>query len=366
MKMLITSGKIASELSKRKPIIDQLVKRGVELTLAGYEKNMDDVCGRVGASYAYVPMERTGLNPLSDLKTLWHYYRLIKREQYNVVHSYSVKSNIYSAIAARLAGVKRIYPTVNGLGYAFTTNDFKTKIIRFYICVMYKLAFACSHKVFIQNQDDADELVRRHVLPRKKCVVIAGSGIDLELYPAQEQQNRNTFLMATRLLVTKGVWTYVEAAKKVKQKHPEAVFQLAGGFDPNPDGIKKEELQPAIADGTIEYLGHVDNMAEALAECTVFVLPSYYREGVPHAVLEAMSTGRAVLTTDAAGCKETVNGKNGFLIEPRNAEQLAERMIWMIEHPEETEKMGTESLKYAQERFDVEVVNGMMLREMLA
>ena len=159
MKMLITSGRIASELSKRKPIIEQLVKRDVELTLAGYEKNMDDVCGQVGAFYAHVPMQRTGLNPLSDIKTLWHYYRLIKRERYDVVHSYTVKSNIYSAIAARLAGVKAIYPTVNGLGYPFTTNDFKTKIIRLYICMMYKLAFACARKVFIQNQDDADELI---------------------------------------------------------------------------------------------------------------------------------------------------------------------------------------------------------------
>lgn len=364
MKMLIASGHISSELNKRKLLVEQVVKRGVHLTLAGYEKDVRDACAKAGASYTCIPMERTGLNPLSDVKTLWHFYKLIKRERYDVVHSYTVKPNLYSAIAARLAGVKEIYPTVNGLGYAFTGNDLKTKLIRTYICFMYKLAFSCARKVFIQNQDDADELVRRHVLPREKCVVIAGSGIDLEQYPMQEQRNKNTFLMATRLLATKGVWTYVEAAKVVKQKHPEVVFQLAGGYDPNPDGIQEPDLQPVIADGTIEYLGHVNNMAEALAECTVFVLPSYYREGVPHAILEAMSTGRAVLTTDAPGCKETVNGKNGFLIQPKNADQLAERMIWMIEHPEETEKMGLESRKYAQERFDVTIVNGMMMEQM--
>ena len=363
MKMLIASGHISSELNKRKLVVEQVVKRNVELTLAGYEKSVD-AAAQAGATYTCVPMERTGLNPLSDLKTLRHFYRLIKREQYDVVHSYTVKPNLYSAVAARLAGVKEIYPTVNGLGYAFTGNDMKTKLIRAYICFMYKLAFGCARKVFIQNQDDANELVKRHVLPREKCVVIAGSGIDLTEYPMQAQRNKNTFLMATRLLATKGFWTYMEAAKIVKQKHPEAVFQLAGGFDPNPDGIKEPDLQPFIDDGTIQYLGHVSNMAEALAECTVFVLPSYYREGVPHAILEAMSTGRAVLTTDAPGCKETVNGKNGFLIQPKNANELAERMIWMIEHPEETEQMGLESRKYAQERFDVAIVNGMMLEQM--
>ena len=247
MKMMITSGNISSVLNKRKLLVEQLVKHDVDLTLAGYERNVDDACTCAGVSCAYVPMTRSGLNLLGDLKTLCHFYRLIKRERYDVVHSYTVKPNIYSAIAARLAGVKAIYPTVNGLGYAFTTNDFKTKLIRLYICMMYKLAFACSRKVFIQNQDDADELVRRHVLPREKCVVIAGSGIDLEQYPFQKQRNQHTFLMATRLLVTKGVWTYVEAAKIVKQKYPEAVFQLAGGFDPNPDGIKEEQLQSVIS-----------------------------------------------------------------------------------------------------------------------
>lgn len=364
MKMMITSGNISSVINKRKRLVEQLVKNDVELTLAGYEKNVDDACVSAGVSCAYVPMARSGLNLLGDFKTLCHYYRLIKNERYDVVHSYTVKPNIYSSIAARFAGVKEIYPTVNGLGYAFTGSDIKTKLIRFYICFMYRIAFACARKVFIQNQDDADELVRRHVLPREKCVVIAGSGIDLEQYPAQEPRNKHTFLMATRLLVTKGVWTYVEAAKIVKQKYPEAVFQLAGGYDPNPDGIKEPDLQPVIADGTIEYLGHVSNMSEALAECTVFVLPSYYREGVPHAILEAMSTGRAVLTTDAPGCRETVNGKNGFLIQPKDANELADRMIWMIEHPKETEEMGIESRKYAQERFDVAVVNGMMLERM--
>ena len=215
-----------------------------------------------------------------------------------------------------------------------------------------------------ENSDDAAELVRRGVLPQEKCVVIAGSGIDLNTFPYSEVCQENTFFLATRLLVTKGVRTYFEAAKIVKEKHPEAKFYLAGSLDPNPDGINKDELDQYVQDGTVEYLGVVKDMPAALKEYAVFVLPSYYREGVPHAILEAMSIGRAIITTDAPGCKETINGKNGFLIEPRNSEQLAEKMIWMIEHPAEVKQMGMESRKYAEEKFDVEKVNQVMLETM--
>ena len=160
------------------------------------------------------------------------------------------------------------------------------------------------------------------------------------------------------------------AGRLIKKKHPEAVFQLAGALDPNPDGIKQEELDDYVRDGTIEFLGYVD-MTKALNDCSVFVLPSYYREGVPHAVLEAMGVGRAIITCNTPGCKETVRdaddggkGKNGFLIESKNSQALAEKMIWMIEHPEEVKAMGIESRKYAEDRFDAEKVNHIMMETM--
>ena len=364
MKIMINSGRISPFFTTRLQLLNKIKDSGYDVTLGGFDTSCIEKCQNWGAEFAEIPFARAGMNPIQDAKTLRAYYRVMKEGQFDIVHSYTAKPNIYGSIAAKWAGIKKIYPTVNGLGYAFTGNSTKNKMVRAVICVLYKWAFSGATKVFFQNNDDAAELVRRGVLPQEKCVVIASSGIDLKAFPYSEIYQVNTFFLATRLLITKGVRTYFEAAKIVKEKHPEAKFYLAGSLDPNPDGIKKDELDQYVQDGTVEYLGVVKDMPAALKEYAVFVLPSYYREGVPHAILEAMSIGRAIVTTDAPGCKETVNGKNGFLIEPRNSEQLAEKMIWMLDHPSEVKRMGAESRKYAEEKFDVEIVNRVMLETM--
>jgi len=371
MKILINSGLVLPVFAKRDRLIELMRQGGHDVYIGGYQKEAAGECARRGVGFRYIPFARAGLNPVADIKTILRYYRLIKAEGFDVVHGYTVKPNIFGSIAAKLAGVKEIYPTVNGLGYAFTGNSFKNKCVRAVICVLYRVAFACSTAVFFQNHDDADEMVRRHLIKRAKCVVVAGSGIDLEAYPYSETKDTNVFFMATRLLVTKGLREYFKAARAVKQKHPEARFLLAGALDPNPDGISKSELDMYINDGTVEYLGVVNDMPDALKRSSVFVLPSYYREGVPHANLEAMSTGRAIITTSAPGCRETVKnagadgiGLNGILVKPQNPEQLAESMIWMLEHPEEVKKMGIEGRYYAEERFDVKKVNTMMVGTM--
>lgn len=364
MKIMINSGRISPFFTTRLQLLNKIKDSGYDITLGGFDTSCVKKCQSWGAEFAEIPFARAGMNPLQDAKTLKAYYHVMKEGQFDIVHSYTVKPNIYGSIAAKWAGIKKIYPTVNGLGYAFTGNSTKNKLVRAVICMLYKWAFSGATKVFFQNSDDAEELVRRDVLPQEKCVIIAGSGIDLNAFPYSETYQENTFFLATRLLVTKGVRTYFEAAKIVKEKYPEAKFYLAGSLDPNPDGIKKDELDQYVQEGTVEYLGVVKDMHMVLKKYAVFVLPSYYREGVPHAVLEAMSTGRAIITTAAPGCKETINGKNGVLIEPRNSEQLANKMIWMIEHPEDVKRMGMESRKYAEEKFDVEKVNQVMLKTM--
>ena len=375
MKIMMNSGRISPFFTTRMRLIDSVQKAGWDVTVTGYEIEKKNLCDEHNTGFFEIPFARAGLNPISDLKVIRRYESVMKKERFDIVHSYTIKPNIYGSIAAKRAGVKGIFPTVNGLGYSFTNEEsgnFKSKMVRLVVSYLYRKAFSCATKVFFQNADDAGEMVRRGIIDRDKCVVISGSGIDLESFPySRASMLPMKFLLATRLLITKGVRTYFEAAKIVKEKYPEVIFELAGGLDPNPDGIQKEELDSYTADGTITYLGHVDNMAKALTECSVFVLPSFYREGVPHAILEAMSTGRAIISTQSPGCKETVrnvdkNGKglNGFLIEPKNSAQLANAMIWMIEHPEEVKQMGAESRRYAEDRFDVEKVNKIMMESM--
>ena len=363
MKVLINSGLVAPVFKKRNALINKMKLKN-SVTVSGYEKEVEELCAKNGVNYEFISMSRAGISPIKDLKTLFSYYKLIKKNKYDIVHSYTAKPNIYGSIGARIAGCKQIYPTINGLGYAFTGNSPKNKIIRFTICFLYKIAFACATKVFFQNPDDANEMIKRKVISKEKCVVISGSGVDTNEYKFCELKRYDVFFLASRLLITKGLREYFEAAVIVKRKYPNVTFLLAGDFDPNPDGITKEELKKYTKSKTVEYLGVVNDMVKALQDCTVFVLPSYYREGIPHVVLEAMSVGRAILTTDSIGCRETINGKNGYLVKAKDAEDLAKKMILMIKNKVKTKQMGIESRKYVEQRFDVNIVNKIMLETM--
>ena len=164
-------------------------------------------------------------------------------------------------------------------------------------------------------------------------------------------------MLIARLLGDKGIREYIKAANIVKQKYPDAIFQLVGPEDPSPDGISLQELAQLNNQKAVEYLGATNDVRPYIEGCSIFVLPSYH-EGLPRTVLEAMATGRPVLTTDVPGCRETVvNGKNGWLVEKANVEQLAEKMIWFIENPNEWRRMAEDSRVMVEDKFDVHKVN---------
>jgi glycosyltransferase involved in cell wall biosynthesis len=194
-------------------------------------------------------------------------------------------------------------------------------------------------------------------------VRVHGSGVDLEAFPPEPLPDAPVFLMLARLVADKGVREYVAAARHVKQRHPDAVFQLAGGLDLNPAAIQREEVQAWEQEGVIQYLGTVRPVQPALAACRFYVLPSY-REGTPRSVLEALATGRPVITTDAPGCRETVvHGKNGLLVPPRDLDALASAITQLIEAPQaEVQRMADASLALAREKYDVHKVNAEVLR----
>ena len=365
MNILVNSGRALPFLNTRKKLVSSFIEKGDAVILTGYQTGFESQIQELGASFIETPVNRASFNPIKDMKLLKSYYKIVKKEKISVVHSYTIKPNIYGSIAARIAGIREIYPTINGLGYAYTGNDFKTKLVRLVTSFLYKIAFACSKKVFFQNSDDANEMVKRRLIKSDKCIVIAGSGVDLAEFTEINQPELISFIMVTRLLKSKGVYQYLEAARIVKQKYKNVEIKLVGPLDPNPDGVKEEEVQVFINEGIIKYLGVSENVHKLLGDSSVFVLPSYYREGVPHSILEAMATGRAILTTDSPGCRETVKeGINGFLIPIKDSEALAEKMIWMIENPEKLSEMGKESLLYAQTKFDGDIVNGGMMKTM--
>lgn len=325
----------------------------------------------MGVRYLTVPMARTGLNPFADFSTIWALYTLLRREKPDVFLAYTMKPMIYGGIAARLARISNRYMMNAGLGYVFTDEEGgatpKQKILRVIASRLYRIGLSGAKAVFAFNRDDAEEMVARGMLaPGVKPIQVAGSGIDLEHFPQKPvPAGAPVFLMICRLLKHKGLLEYVEAARILKKRHPEARVQLLGPLDPNPSGITQADLNQWVREGAIEYLGETRDVRPYLAASSVYVLPSFYREGIPRTILEAMATGRAIITTDSPGCRETVTpGDNGFLVPVREAGALADAMARFAVDPSLAERMGLAARRVAETRFDVKLVNAQLLRTM--
>ena len=318
----------------------------------------------LGFGYISVPLARTGINPLKDIRTLMSLYRLFNREKPDIIFTYQAKSVSYGCIAGKLAGVSEIYGMLAGLGSVFQLTGAKGSLIRTILCTQYKVALSFCRKVFFQNQDDAGEFVKRKMIQPDKVVMTNGSGVNLQRFFSQPMPENSVFLFVGRLLRDKGLVEYMDAAQKVKEKYPEARFWILGSMETNPMALKLEELEPYLEEGSVEYLGSTRDVRPFLRDCFAFVLPSY-REGTPRSTLEAMATGRPIITTDAPGCRETVEeGVNGLLVPVKNSDALAEKMIWLLEHRDEAQRMGKESLRICRERFDVNQVNQVIISTM--
>ena len=323
----------------------------------------------LGAIPMTYELNRGGLNPLSDIVATYKLSKKIREIKPDLVFSYFSKPVIFGTIAAKLAKVPKIIGMLEGLGYTFTEQPEglakKTELIKKVQVLLYKFALPQLDKLIFLNPDDPKDLIDQYAINVRKVEVLGGIGLNLKEYPCQPiiniQQPIN-FLFIGRLLKEKGIHDFLNAAKIVKKKYPETQFTVLGAIDPhNLGALTQSELDELISSNIIDYPGHVDNVKDWIAKSHVFVLPSY-REGVPRSTQEAMAIGRAVITTDVPGCRETVeHGVNGFIVAKWNPEALAEKMIYFIEHPEQIEKMGYESYKIAQDKFDAEKVNQRLL-----
>jgi len=316
---------------------------------------------------AEVPLRRTGLNPVADLRLVFHLARLMRASHATVFLGYTVKPVIFGLVAASLAGVPRRYALITGLGYGFAEGGFKVRLIGGIQKCLYRLALRQASKVFFQNRDDPMLFREVGLVPRDTPIVIVnGSGVDLERFrQAPLPPGPVRFLLIARMIAAKGVREYARAAALIRQLHPDVEFHLVGGLDSNPDALTQAELSSWQADRILVWHGEVDDVMPHIEAAHVYVLPSYYREGTPRSILEAMAVGRPVITTDAPGCRETVvDGENGFLVPPRDALRLAAAMERFVERPGIIEIMARRSRARAEEKYDVNKVNAQMLREM--
>lgn len=362
MKILIISPKNKTVFNFRGDLIRDMIAKGHEVAVIGPNQDyVADVLALGVSEFIEAKLVKDNTSILGDLGYLKKLISIFRDQKPDLVFGYTIKPVIYGSIAAKLAGVPRIYAMVTGLGRVYASGGLKAKVVRLITKVLYKLAFLCCVKVIFQNGDDITELVQQHYLPLQKTVQVNGSGVNMERFRQTALPEQPVFLMVSRVIREKGVMEYCEAARMVKKTCPDARFILLGGLDKSIGALKMEDIQSYIDDGSIEFPGEVKDPVSFYQQSSVFVLPSYYREGLPRTLLEAMSCGRAIITTDWPGCREpVVDGVNGYMIPVRNVDILAQRMETLAKDPELIRQMGAAAYETCRQKYEVSIINAQM------
>ncbi len=350
----------------RGALIQALQKHGYQVLVLApdYTPETEQAVRNLGAVPISFPLQRTGMNPLQDLRTLFYLYYFFKNYRPKMIFSYNIKPVIYGILAGALAKVPNRCALITGLGHTFMPNkSLKHSLVTKLTTALYRTALRHAQSVMFQNKDDLQEMLDLGLVSSEKAVLVGATGVSLDDFrPAPPVLEPITFTLAARLLREKGIPEFAQAARHIKAKYPNTRFWLLGGLDTNPSALTQSEVEAWVKEGILEWFGQVPDVRPYFAQTSVYVLPSYYREGVPRSTQEAMAMARPVITTDAPGCRETVvDGVNGYLVPVRDVEALVQAMERFIQEPRLIITMGQASRKLAEERFDVHQINRRIL-----
>jgi glycosyltransferase involved in cell wall biosynthesis len=314
-----------------------------------------------GFRWLPLTMQRRSLNPCREGYLVQQLYKIYKQEQPDFVHNFTIKNVVYGALAAQAAGIEKRIHAITGLGHVFTTSSYSSRILRFFVQVLLKLALrGQGSRLILQNGDDQQLFLRHQLIRPDRLHLIRGSGVNTQLFrPSPLRRDRKfKVLLAARLLWEKGIQEYVEAAGLLAHRSHELEFFLAGASDPgNPNAVPEAHIKQWQESGLITILGHVDRMQELLAEVDLVVLPSFYGEGIPRSLLEAAAAGLPLITTESPGCREVVDhGINGFLIPIQDAAALAEKIAYLLDHPQLCRHFGQAGREKTLKEFDQQLI----------
>ncbi len=362
MKILFNNNNTFGLTVFRIDIIKHFLENGHQVVLVCPVRLVDDLKKMPSeAKVIRIDANRASTGILDNLSYFRQLYRIFKKEKPDYIFNYTIKPNIYGAIAGKLQGIPNSC-MMAGLGYAFSHNDFSSLIAR----ALYRVSMKCTQHVMLLNESNYHTILEKHLCPKDKIIWLkGGEGVNIDNYPYYDNQaSVPTFMFIARMIAEKGYRVFVEAAREVRQRYNgEVRFQAIGTFaDGSPDessNITREEVDRDVANGDIEYLGTFSNMLEIYSRPgTVITIPSYYSEGLNRSLMEACSCGKPIITTDIYGCRETVvDGANGYLVKPRDVQSLVKAIMRYLElNEEQRQQMSVESRKLAEARFDVRKV----------
>jgi len=304
-----------------------------------------------------------------DLMYMIQLYKLMKNIKPDVFFPYTLKPVIYGTLLAKICQIKSITPMLTGLGYNFTSAS-KNKLVSHITRRLLKFSLTESKrlKIIFHNNDDYQTLLQCNILTEKhQAVIVNGSGVDLDYYTYCEPNTKKiNFLMIARLINAKGIREYYEAAKNIRLRFPEVTFNLIGTYGDNVDVIDDELYTKICSGDVVNYRGEVGDVRPYIQNASVIVLPSY-REGMPRSLLEGMAMGRAIITCDAVGCRETINSEgevNGLLVPVKNVPELVAKMEFFINNTDAIYHYGINGLAFVRKKFDVHMINAEMLNIM--
>ena len=367
-KIVVISNQAYSLINFRGELLKLLSKKNFKIYCFApdYDVDLINEISNLGCIPIQYKLNRSSVNPFTEFVNCFSLYFLIKKICPDIVFSYSIKPVIYGSLISYLLKIPKTFSLIEGLGYIFTFNNsnsisnlFKL-ILKQIVIYMYKISLRFNDKVFFLNRSDISEFQSRKLVSVKQTEFLDGIGLDLDYFSYKMPElnnNKITFLFVGRLLREKGVYEYIEAAKQIKKENKNARFMIVGNTDKNPGSIPLEEIEIWNRQGIIEWVKFARDVRPYLHESSVFVLPSY-REGLSRSIQEAMAIGRPIITCDSVGCRETVEvGKNGYLVKVRDSSDLIKKMNIFIKNRDLIKKMGLQSRKMAEQRFDVIAIN---------
>lgn len=345
----------------RRSLAVALRDAGYEVLLVSPPGPYGEKLRALGFRWIPAPMERRSLNPLRELALVKWLHRLVRDEQVDVVHGFTIKCAVYGSLAARLAGVPARVNAVAGMGYVFTSDDLKARLLRPVVRTLMRLALdGRGARLILQNPDDVALFERARLVDSERVRLIPGSGVDCRRFgpdAGRGEGERFRVLLAARLLWDKGLAEYVDAARELRAEGRDIEFLLAGDPDPgNPAAVPEATVRGWVDEGVVRWLGHVDDMPALFRSVDAVVLPSY-REGLPKGLIEAGASGLPLVTTDVPGCREVVSdGEDGLLVPVKSAQALAAAVARLHDDPALCARLGAAARAKALAQFDERIV----------
>jgi glycosyltransferase involved in cell wall biosynthesis len=346
------------------PLAEEIRKRGCDIVLVSPKDDYTTRLESAGFRHLSFPIHRRGLNPITEWITLQRLVRLFLAEKPAIVHNFTTKCLIYGSLAGRRTGVPLVVNSVTGMGYAFSGDQVWRWVLRLVIKFLYRRSLPGTRVVF-QNPRDREDFIRERLVEPEQTVLIRSSGVNLEKFVfTPESEETPLVVLAGRMLQDKGVEDFVEAARMLKQRQVAARFVLVGASDDqNPTSIPAQKLKAWHNAGAVEWWGWREDMAQVFQQAHIVCLPSAYREGVPKTLIEAAATGRAIVTTDTAGCREVVeHGRNGLLVPVHSVKALAEAIQTLVENRELRQQMGRVGRQVVESDFKLQNVLAAIMK----